>query len=167
MRRSACSASGRAVAPPTQSLAVGIGRVYTAEDGTDTCGPDRINLLAIRPSFGGVPRDAVEAIIDAQGIIAAVRAPEGSAIAQGGRVLQCIDDGARWLSATLRPGQTVAVTHRLLNAEGNEIPLGPGLYAVNGGPTLLVDSAEVDADHAAEGWGNADMAGVPFAYANG
>lgn len=307
-----------ALPPSTQSLAVGVGRVYTAEDGTDTSGPYRIDLLAIRPSFGGtiqaalgtdvvpgretttalaarkgalaainggyfavgsangtegdlaglsvidgrlvsegvegrpalfleringvntarierklstlltvtaagqaprridginrkpglntncgnptdretsiavhdvvctdaneivvytsdfgpttstdVPRDVVEAVIDAQGIVTAVSAVAGSPIAPGGRVLQGIGEGARWLSATLRPGQAVSVTPRLITAEGSEIALRPGLYGVNGGPTLLVHGAEVDADHAAEGWGNADVAGVPFTYANG
>lgn len=316
----ATAAAVRALALPsaTQSLAVGVGRVYTAEDGTDSSGPYRINLLAIRPSFAGtiqaalgtdvvpgretttalaarkgalaainggyfvvgrangtegdlaglsvidgrlvsegiegrpalflekangvntarierklstaitvatsghaprridginrkpglttncgnlndketsiavhdvvctdaneivvytndfgpatstdVPGDAVEAVIDAQGVVTAVHPTAGNPIAPGGRVLQGIGDGAKWLSATLRPGQSVAVTHRLLNAEGNEIALRPGLYAVNGGPTLLVNGAEVDADHAAEGWGNADVPGVPFTYANG
>jgi hypothetical protein len=108
-----------------------------------------------------------EVAIGANGIVAAVTNQAGSAIPAGGHVLQGIGTGAAWLRANLKIGDVVGVKARLVNDAGTEIVVKPGLYAVNGGPTLLLNGGNVDHEHAAEGWGNANDPGYAWSKPNG
>ena len=125
------------------------------------------------PAASGDVTNAVEVVVNAQGRVAAVsslvaQAPAGAAIPPGGQVLHGIGNGAAWLNANAAVGATIVVATRLVNGTGVEIVLKPGIDAVNGGPTLLVGEGErVDADHASEGWGNANIPGIPFSMGNG
>lgn len=109
----------------------------------------------------------VEAVIDASGVVTAVTSTAGSAIPAGGQVLQGIGKGAQWLSANVMQGAKVNVERKLTAGSGQPITIASGLWAVNGGPTLLVDGAEVPSEHAAEGWGNRDAPGYTFNLPNG
>lgn len=109
----------------------------------------------------------VEVVIDSSGVVAAVSASAGSAIPPGGQVLQGIGSGAKWLADNVAPGAKIGIERKLTNASNQEITLKPGLWAVNGGPTLLVDGREVATEHAAEGWGNTNVAGYAFSKPNG
>jgi exopolysaccharide biosynthesis protein len=109
----------------------------------------------------------VEVVIGADGVVTAVNNAAGSVIPAGGQVLQGIGKGAQWLSASAMPGARVSVERKLTNDAGRSLPLTPGTWAVNGGPTLLVDGSEIPSEHAAEGWGNTDVPGYAFNLANG
>jgi hypothetical protein len=110
---------------------------------------------------------AVEAVIDANGVVTAINNVAGSAIPPGGQVLQGIGKGAQWLSANVPSGAKVNIERKLTNGSNQPIMLVPGMWAVNGGPTLLVDGSEVAAEHAAEGWGNTDVQGYGYTLPNG
>ena len=109
----------------------------------------------------------VEAVLDAKGLVTALSNTAGSAIPAGGQVLQGIGKGAQWLSANVTVGATISIERRLTNGSNQPIVLAPGVWAVNGGPTLLVDAAEVASEHAAEGWGNSNIPGYSFNLPNG
>ena len=109
----------------------------------------------------------VEVVVDASGLATAVNSTAGSAIPSGGQVLQGIGAGAQWLSANIAPGAKVTVDRKLTNGSNQPIALAPGTWAVNGGPTLLVDASEVAADHPAEGWGNTNIKGYGYTLPNG
>lgn len=109
----------------------------------------------------------VEAVIDPNGVVTAVSNKAGSAIPVSGQVLQGIGKGAQWLSANITVGATVSIERRLTNGSNQPIALAPGLWAVNGGPTLLVEAGEVASEHAAEGWGNSNIPGYSFNLPNG
>lgn len=110
---------------------------------------------------------AVEAVIDASGLVTAVNNAAGSAIPAGGQVLQGIGKGAQWLSANMAPGAKVSIERKLTNGSNQPITLTSGVWAINGGPTLLVDGSEVAVEHAAEGWGNSNIQGYAFNLPNG
>ena len=131
-------------------------------------------IIVYTPDFGttvstgsNVTVPVVEVVIDASGVATAVRTQSGSNIPAGGQVLQGIGSGAQWLAANISVGSKVNVTRKLINGSGKEIALNSGVYAVNGGPTLLVDGGTVESDAAMEGWGNANVAGYPWFAANG
>lgn len=109
----------------------------------------------------------VEAVIDAKGLVTAVSNTAGSEIPVGGQVLQGIGKGAQWLSANVAVGATISVERRLTNGSNQPIALAPGVWAVNGGPTLLVEAEEVGTEHVAEGWGNSSIPGYSFNLPNG
>ena len=115
----------------------------------------------------GTVAQTVEAVLDASGHVTAVSNSTGSAIPAGGQVLQGIGKGAQWLSANVALGDKVSIERRLTSSGNQPITLAPGVWAVNGGPTLLVDGAEVASEHASEGWGNRDVAGYAFSLPNG
>lgn len=109
----------------------------------------------------------VEVALDPSGVVTAVSDLRGGAIEQGGQVLQGTGTGAEWLKQNLAVGAKVTVGRKLTGGDGKEIPLKAGVYAVNGGPTLLVDRGAVEGEHAQEGWGTENVAGVEAIVSNG
>ena len=102
-----------------------------------TC-TDASELILFTPAFGATtePGAGVEVALDAAGLVNAVRAARGGAIATGGRVLSGTGEGAGWLRSHAAVGQRLTVSLGL-EAEGGELALGGGLGIVNGGPRLL------------------------------
>jgi hypothetical protein len=109
----------------------------------------------------------VEVAIDADGVVTAVSDVRGGAIAEGGQILQGTGAGAEWLKQNIAVGAKVTVGRELENGDGKEIPLKKGVYAVNGGPTLLVNGGTVEQEHALEGWGKDNVPGVAMTAPNG
>jgi hypothetical protein len=109
----------------------------------------------------------VEVAIDASGVVTAVSDGRGGAIAPHGQVLQGTGTGADWLKQNIAVGAKVTVGRTLTSAGGQEIPVKEGVYAINGGPTLLLDGGTVEQEHALEGWGTADVPGVATTVSNG
>lgn len=109
----------------------------------------------------------VEVAIDASGVVTAVTDMRGGAIGQGGQVLSGIGAGAEWLKQSIAVGAKVTVGRKLTNGDGKEIPLREGVYAINGGPTLLVDGGTIEEEHALEGWGTANVPGIAETVSNG
>ena len=131
-------------------------------------------IIVYTPDFGStvstgsnVTVPVVEVVLDASGAVTAVNTQSGSNIPARGQVLQGIGSGAQWLASNISVGSKVNVTRKLINGSGKEIALNPGVYAINGGPTLLVDGGTVESDAAMEGWGNANVAGYPWFATNG
>jgi exopolysaccharide biosynthesis protein len=130
------------------------------------------DIIVYTNDFGGTTStetnsQPVEAVIDANGVVTAINNVAGSAIPAGGQVLQGIGKGAQWLSANVAAGARVNIERKLTTGSNQPITLAPGIWAVNGGPTLLVDGSEVAAEHAAEGWGNTDVQGYGYILPNG
>ncbi len=117
--------------------------------------------------FDGSNIRVTEVAIDAEGAVAAVRQTAGGAIPPGGSVLQGIGAGADWLAATFHAGDKAEIVKRVIDGAGKEIQLVPGLFAVNGGPTLVTGGEIPDADWAAEGWGNRNQPGYAWNKVNG
>ena len=129
-------------------------------------------LIVYTPDFGtttstNVTGMVTEAVLDSKGIVIAMNDTAGSKIPADGQVLQGNGSAANWLKANMAKGISVAVSRKLVGERGQEISLKPGMYAINGGPTLLVNSNMVEAEHAAEGWSNNDVPGYLFTMTNG
>ncbi|QUH03770.1 phosphodiester glycosidase family protein [Saccharopolyspora erythraea] len=109
-----------------------------------TCtNPDELVLLT--PQLGGqAPAgEGVEAVLDAQYRVTALR-PRGGPVPADGHVLQGIGNGATWLTDHARTG-TPLVVDQQVRAGRSAVPLA-GNDIVNGGPWLVRDGREyVDA----------------------
>ncbi|GAC1412174.1 MAG: phosphodiester glycosidase family protein [Burkholderiaceae bacterium] len=130
------------------------------------------DIVVYTKDFGGstsveTTANTAEVVIDGSGTVTAVSNVAGSAIPASGQVLQGIGKGAQWLLANIVVGAKVGIDRKLTNGNNQPLPLTSGMWAVNGGPTLLVDGAEVPTDHAAEGWGNSNIPGYGFDLPNG
>lgn len=159
-------------------VAVNCGRPNDAETRAPlhdaVCSNDNAIIL-FTPDFGNMANSDIdgtnvrvtEVAIDAKGVVEAVRHTAGGAIPSGGSVLQGIGTGADWLATTFQAGDKAEVAKRVVDGTGNEIRLVPGLYAVNGGPTLVADGEIPEGDWATEGWGNRNQPGYAWNKVNG
>jgi exopolysaccharide biosynthesis protein len=129
--------------------------------------PNEIIVFTSDHGSNAVGGAGVEVAIDESGVVTAVSDTRGGAIAQGGQVLQGTGTGAEWLKQNIVVGAKVTVGRKLTNGDGKEIPLKEGVYAVNGGPTLLLDGGTIEEEHALEGWGTANVAGIAETVSNG
>lgn len=133
-----------------------------------TC-TDPNEIVAFTQDFGG-KSDAgggVEVELDGDGTVTRIAETRGGAIPREGALVQGIGTGADWLKANVQAGRKLILTHRLVDGAGQEIKLEKGIYAVNGGPTLLSGGKDVPyAQIVKEGFGIADVASVPSDYSN-
>jgi hypothetical protein len=104
----------------------------------------------------------VEAVLDGDGRVAALREPRGGPIPAGGSVLAGTGDGADWLRAHAQPGAQVGVQTAVRTRRGR-LPLEPGLGVVNGGPRLL-DDGRRDITAEAEGFDHPDDQSFYYAF---
>ena len=126
---------------------------------------DPSELIRYMPVFGPStePGDGVEAVLDGDGRVTAVREPRGGPIPAGGSVLAGTGDGADWLRAHARTGARVAVRTDVWTRRGR-LPLHAGLGVVNGGPRLL-EHGHPDIAAEAEGFDHPDDPGFYYAFA--
>lgn len=105
-----------------------------------TC-TDSSELILFTPVFGAntEPGDGAEAALDASGRVTALREGRGGPIPPGGSALSGTGDGADWLRAHAKPGDTVRVRERV---SGDGAMLGDGVGVINGGPRLLENGQE-------------------------
>jgi len=96
------------------------------------------------------PGPGVEAVLDSQDVVVALRQTRGGPIPRDGAVLAGTGDGADWLRAHARPGGRIAARETVSAEQGGASALGrEGI--VNGGPRLL-RGGTVDIPAFAEGF---------------
>lgn len=91
-----------------------------------------------------------ELLVDAKGAVVEGHDGIGKPAPAGGVVLQGLGRSATWLAAHARPGTKLKIS-RALFSDGHKIALEPGLFVLEGGPSLLV--AHLLDNAAAEGHG--------------
>ena len=125
-----------------------------------TC-TDPSELILSTPILGAptTAGDGVEALLDAGGVVTALREPRGGPVPAGGRVLTGTGDAADWLRAHAAPGRRLVVGTRVRSERGR-LRLRAGLDVVNGGPRLL---PRITAE--AEGFDHPGDPGFYYAFA--
>jgi len=115
-----------------------------------TC-TDTGEVIRFDPAFGTAtePGPGVEAVLDAQENVVAVRETRGGPIPAAGAVLSGTGDGADWLRAHAVPGRRAA-TREIVRGERGALSVGAA-GIVNGGPRLLRGGA-IDIPAFAEGF---------------
>ncbi|WUS99887.1 phosphodiester glycosidase family protein [Streptomyces sp. NBC_00708] len=84
----------------------------------------------------GADRHSVEAVLDANGTVTAVRSPAGGPVPAGGRTLVGIGTAAGWLRAHATPGRTLTVESHVTDPDGSEVDT-EGASIVGAGPALV------------------------------
>lgn len=99
---------------------------------------DDSELIVFTPAFDRAtePGDGAEAIVSADGEVAAVAARRGHAIPRDGFVLSATGREADWLLANVSPGEPIDVGTRVF-AGGRRLTSDDELGMVNGGPRLM------------------------------
>lgn len=102
-----------------------------------TCTDDS-ELIVFTPDFGARTETGpgVEVVLDAGGLVTAVRRGRGGVIPEQGSVLAGTGAEARWLHRHAVVGLRMRVLERVLAGSGR-VPLRDGLGIINGGPRLL------------------------------
>ncbi len=99
----------------------------------DTTCVDAGELVAFTPEFGtSTPSgEGVEAVVDAQDRVTAVRSPRGGGLPPGSRSVQATGARAAWLAELAVPGERLRVRSRVRGPVADHV--------VNGGPQLVRD----------------------------
>ncbi len=97
------------------------------------------------------PGEGFEFTINDRGEVVSSQNRLGGIIPVTGYLVQAKGEMANRLRAFVKPGMIANIHKRVMSAEG-EIPLIKGLYAVNGGPTLLRNGQMDIAARFKEGW---------------
>lgn len=126
------------------------GDTPTEEPKHDFTCTDGSELIQFTPIFGAStePGEGAEAVLDSSGRVTALREGRGGAIPPDGSVLSGTGDGADWLHAHARPGDSVRVSEEV---SGDGAMLDDGTGVVNGGPRL-VDNRREEITAFAEGF---------------
>ncbi|MFC7217480.1 phosphodiester glycosidase family protein [Streptomyces polyrhachis] len=126
-----------------------------------TCGNPN-ELLALTPAFGPTAPegDGYQAVLDAAGLVTAVREGRGGPLGAGATVLQGTGTGAQWLREHAAVGAPLVLRRTVADSEtGAPLPLTPQTSLVNGGPLLLRDGASA-LDPVRDGWSPEDIEGA-------
>ena len=117
------------------------GDIPTEDPKHDFTCTDDSELIQFTPIFGAStePGEGAEAVLDASGRVTTLREGRGGPIPPDGSVLSGTGEGADWLRAHARPGNTVRVSE---NVKGDGAVLGNGTGVVNGGPRLVANGRE-------------------------
>lgn len=103
-----------------------------------TC-TDPDELVVLTPEYGTAPATGpgVEALVDADGTVTAVRPRTGAAIPAGYRLVQATGTDAAWLSTHATVGSPMHLDLTVTDDAGQQVTFGPTDSVVNGGPRLV------------------------------
>ncbi len=115
---------------------------FTCTDGSE--------LILFTPIFGvsTEPGDGAEAVLDASGRVVEFRKSRGGPIPPDGSVLSGTGEGAGWLRAHAKVGDTIRASEKI---SGDGATLDGGTGVINGGPRL-VEGGAVEITAFAEGF---------------
>lgn len=123
---------------------------------------DEDELILFTQDFGeeADAGEGFQVTLDKTGEVLSRQKSRGGPIPEQGYVLQGTGAEAEWLATHARMGQTLAIDIKVFAETPSSIaviPLEKGVYAVNGGPTLI-DDGEIVLAYPAEGWSPAPIA---------
>lgn len=110
----------------------------------------------------------VEVLLNEKGIVQQINQTRGMNLAQGNITLQATGASVDWVLKNIQIGQVLKFDSRLINQDTQkDIPITETTYAVNGGPTLLINGTFPEGKQIIrEGWGYESLIGVPSHYNN-
>lgn len=133
-----------------------------------TC-TDPNEIIVFSQIFGkNTPKgDGVEIVIDQNHIVTEVHPTRGMPVPATGQTIQGIGKGKDWLLENAKIGQKIELSSKLINQDTKQpILLQNSTYAVNGGPTLLLNGQSPQINQIiCEGFGYKNLSGVPETYA--
>lgn len=103
-----------------------------------------------------------------QGIVQKINQSRGLNLPKGYTSIQGTGTSVDWISKNVQLGQILKVNTRLINLDTQkDLSLTEQTYAVNGGPTLLMNGAFPSGKQIVqEGWGYENIKGVPATFSN-
>jgi hypothetical protein len=111
----------------------------TAHPQQDITCTDADESVMFTPQYGAATPsgDGVEAVLDSNGRVTAVRSPRGGPVPAGGSTIQAVGTDAAQLQSMAAVGSRLRVASSLRTADGNTVSPSPSTYVVNGGPELV------------------------------
>ncbi len=102
---------------------------------------DDSELVLFTPQWGPTtPSGAgAEVVLDVRNTVVAIHEQRGTAIPPGGSTIQATGDLATWLLDHTALGRRVKVIPRVINGDGDVVPLTKDTTIVQAGPTLVRD----------------------------
>lgn len=110
-------------------------------------------IVVFTPEFGlnGTYGKGLEIAVDKMGKVVSILNQRGGEIPQEGFLIQTIGEMAVLLRKHINMGEPISLETNITSDEG-EIQLKKGVYALNGGPTLLRNGKMYLRDRYKEGW---------------
>ena len=115
---------------------------------------DDSEIILFNEAFGQkTPQGAgVEIVLNQNGTVVGLSSSLGHTLEAGQRSLQVTGKLAEQVQGQFKEGSQVDISTQLLS-DGQPVELGEGIFALNGGPTLLNEHSENLLDRAIQGWG--------------
>lgn len=110
----------------------------------------------------------VEVLLNEQGVVQKINLTRGLDLPKGYSSIQATGNNVDWIIKNIQLGHTLKVNTRLVNQDTQkDLNINEQTYAVNGGPTLLMNGAFPSGKQIIqEGWGYDNIVGVPTTYNN-
>ena len=114
---------------------------------------DASEIIVFDQHFGGLTPQGLglEMVVDANGVVTHIHPELGQAMAHNTRHVQVTGELATLFKERFAVGDTLSFSQQLFS-EGVPVSLEEGIFALNGGPTLLDDYQEHLSDRANQGW---------------